>query len=312
MAKEIEIKLRLSPDHIAKVRAHPLLKELSSTTRTLDSDYYDTEDFALRRRKGAVRIRKSEQGNCFTHKSGGRVLGGLSSRKEYEFPIEGDTLTQGFLTRVDLNVKAVDLSVVFTTHFSREIWLIPFTKETQIECVIDRGVVQCQDKKLDFCEVELELKKGKLDDLYQCAFQFLSDLPLEVENLSKAARGYWLAGKKMESPQIKYFVLGDIGHLTERDTRHLMGKIFSVWQKAQMDLQLENNRKSFCVLREAILDFKRIISKSELAEKYQYIDKLWDQIVTSQHAFQKKTHDKQYNQLLLEIGYYLSTIPKLA
>lgn len=310
MTRQIEIKLRISPKELALVQEHALLKALPSILEHVTSDYYDTNDFFIRQRGGALKIRRSDQENRVAYQCASRIVGGLVRRQEYEFPIQGDTVSQPLLSKIDLNLNAADLSVIFTTKFSRQAWDMPFGDHTQIICELDQGNVNCQNKQLEFCEFKLKLKKGNIDDLYECAFELLSKLPLGVEYLSKASRGYWLASKKPTLPEINYFVLGDVGHLTERDTRHLMEKIFVIWQRSQMILQLENNKEAFFILREAMLDFKRIILRSELSEKYDYVKKLWDQIVTGQKAFEKKLDDKKYNQFLLEVQHYISTIPQ--
>lgn len=58
MSKEIELKLTLSPDQAERLGRHALLASLESKHRHLFNTYYDTPDFALRRRGVALRLRR--------------------------------------------------------------------------------------------------------------------------------------------------------------------------------------------------------------------------------------------------------------
>ena len=61
MAKETEIKLRISPASLATLPEHPVLAARCVgpwQTRELLNRYYDTDDFALANSQVALRIRR--------------------------------------------------------------------------------------------------------------------------------------------------------------------------------------------------------------------------------------------------------------
>ena len=54
------------------------------------------------------------------------------------------------------------------------------------------------------CEIELELKQGQVNDLFEIAYYFINHLPIKLGLLSKAARGYHLAqGTKLSAKNLE-------------------------------------------------------------------------------------------------------------
>ncbi|HBO38878.1 MAG TPA: inorganic triphosphatase [Pasteurellaceae bacterium] len=95
---------------------------------------------------------------------------------------------------VSLPAEDLCLQPVFDTNFERHSWLIECHGGTEIEVALDRGDIKADGKIEPICEVEFELKQGKLDDL----LTFVSGLSLtdgiRLSSASKAKRGYRLAG----------------------------------------------------------------------------------------------------------------------
>ena len=61
MIVETELKLHVSPEHLQKLKRHPLLRSLSTDrarTQKLYSIYYDTADLDLREHAMALRLRR--------------------------------------------------------------------------------------------------------------------------------------------------------------------------------------------------------------------------------------------------------------
>ncbi|MBU1775558.1 MAG: CYTH domain-containing protein, partial [Gammaproteobacteria bacterium] len=61
MAVETELKLHISPEHLAKLKRHPFIRSLSADrarTLKLYSIYYDTAGLELHRRAMALRLRR--------------------------------------------------------------------------------------------------------------------------------------------------------------------------------------------------------------------------------------------------------------
>ena len=55
---EIELKLALDPAFAARLKRHPLLAGSKAQRQTLHSIYFDTPEFALTRRRIALRLRR--------------------------------------------------------------------------------------------------------------------------------------------------------------------------------------------------------------------------------------------------------------
>ena len=88
MPLETEIKLAIDPRHLARLAAHPLLKQATSRTRRkLYSVYYDTPDLELWRAGVTLRVRRSDRRWVQTVKAGGSAAAGLHQRMEIETPI---------------------------------------------------------------------------------------------------------------------------------------------------------------------------------------------------------------------------------
>ena len=199
MSKEIELKLTLSPDQAERLGRHALLASLESKHRHLFNTYYDTPDFALRRRGVALRLRRiGEHEWVMTVKGGDSGPGGLASRSEWEkatqpgafdFSIVGDEALRTFLLDC-----APRLQAVFSTDFTRQIWTLEQSGAC-IELVLDQGCVKAGgvERQEAICEIELELLSGdSTDALFDLAIELSAEFHLHPEVRSKAERGYAL------------------------------------------------------------------------------------------------------------------------
>ena len=81
---------------------------------------------------------------------------------------------------------------VFSTNFQREFTELHFPDGTIIEVALDIGEITCPDKqsKVSISEVELELKKGNAQHLFDISRQLISEKQFAISNASKARRGY--------------------------------------------------------------------------------------------------------------------------
>ncbi len=198
---EVELKLLIDPADIPRLRRHPLLKALCPSgpkTRKLASIYFDTDDFVLKNRAIALRVRRSGRQWIQTVKGGGSVRAGLHRRDEWEAPVARSTpdftkIADPGLIRLfasdDLRQR---LHPVFATEFNRTVWLLETQAGDQVEMALDRGEIRADQKSAPICEVELELKAGNPAALYELALALQEAVPLRPENASKAERGYAL------------------------------------------------------------------------------------------------------------------------
>lgn len=211
MATEIELKLRLPPGSVARLRHNRLVRSLSvsrSVTRKLYTIYYDTPDFDLRRHDIAFRLRRTGKSWIQSIKGGGGATAGLHQRYEWEtllrtaqpdFTGISDPSLIEFFKNADIREQ---LRPVFTTEFKRSIRTLCLPGGSEAEFCLDQGVVSTVDASVPFCEVELELKSGGPLSLFQLALDLLHTVPLRLENVSKAERGYALASGN-KSPPLK-------------------------------------------------------------------------------------------------------------
>lgn len=198
MPVETELKLRIAPEHMNRLKRHPLLKKLSigrTFTRKLYNVYYDTPDLELSRRAMALRLRCVGKQWLQTLKSGGGVKAGLHQRNECEAPVCGEALDFEALEasggqRLPQTLRK-KLQPLFVTNFSRTCRMLDF-EGAEIELCMDSGEILAGQTSRPISELELELKSGEPQQLFQFALALLDIVPLEIEHTSKAAHGYLL------------------------------------------------------------------------------------------------------------------------
>ena len=209
MPNEIELKLRIDPRDIPRLWRHPLL--VASTRRKLSTQqllsiYYDTPELTLHKNKTAVRLRKVGKRWVQTVKTEGLVLAGLHERPEWEYETAENTLNFQPLEDPELREFFSDVSLcqtlrpIFTTEFSRTRRLLEGPSGEVVEFALDRGEIRAENQSQPLCEVELELKSGAPEKLFDFALSLQDGLSLRLENVSKAERGYQLAAHTIMAP----------------------------------------------------------------------------------------------------------------
>ncbi|HET7831824.1 MAG TPA: CHAD domain-containing protein [Gallionella sp.] len=207
MAVETELKLRIAPEHLTRLKRHAILKSHQikrPVTRHLYNIYYDTPKLDLQNSGMALRLRRVGQQWLQTLKGGGSVKGGLHQRNEWEAPVSGAALDFSVLDQAvwDEQVPASwrkKLQPVFLTDFSRSSRMLQW-QGAQIELCIDQGEVRTEQHSTPICELELELLSGEPGHLFELALAILDVVPFELETVSKAERGYRLLSGHVEGP----------------------------------------------------------------------------------------------------------------
>lgn len=207
MAVETELKLRIAPGQLAKLKRHTLLKAhqlARSTTRRLYNIYFDTPKLELQQSGMALRLRRSGKQWLQTLKGGGAVQGGLHQRNEWEMPVSGPALDfshpQAMEWENHLPQKLrKKLQPVFVTDFSRNSRMLEW-QGAQIELCIDQGEISTEHSHTSICELELELVSGEPRQLFGLALAILDIVPFELESVSKAEQGFRLLTGYMEQP----------------------------------------------------------------------------------------------------------------
>lgn len=175
MTIEIELKFIATTDAVAETRQKlTAFPHQHSSGKSLTNIYFETPDSQLRRWDMGLRIRGLGDRYEMTLKTAGQCVGSLQQRPEYNIPLTEPALD---LTRLppqvwphDTDVEALQqqLSALFTTHFTRETWLVTY-RQSEIEVACDQGEISAQQRSEPLCEVELELKSGERSDLLALA-----------------------------------------------------------------------------------------------------------------------------------------------
>ncbi|KXS35019.1 MAG: phosphate binding CYTH domain-containing protein [Idiomarina sp. T82-3] len=214
MSQEIELKLLIEPQqrentlNECRTVAQEHGAESSYQALELANAYFDTSDLRLRQYDMGLRIRRSGDQLEQTIKLAGRVLGGMHERPEYNLNVDSMepdiTLFDEGIWPDDFPVYDIqrDLQALFKTDFTRHKWHIP-SGDGQIELVLDMGEIVAGEKTERIVEMELELQGGDLADVYRLAERLVKKANARMGSLSKAARGYLLAGKSALEPFVQ-------------------------------------------------------------------------------------------------------------
>lgn len=200
---EVELKLALSPKHVRRLQAHPLLRGASKTRKHLHNVYFDTPDLKLSAEGSALRLR--QQGDVWlqTVKCAGVVSGGLASRPEWETPYSGQfdfSAVDDKAVRGHLEDLLPQLTPIFETNFDRTTWCLEPRPGARLLVMLDRGWVASQGRRDEICEVEIESAGATNDDLFALAASLAERVPLTPALRSKAERGYRLHADAKEEP----------------------------------------------------------------------------------------------------------------
>ncbi len=196
MATEIELKCTTSLPGLDQARKlFMALQVLDSKQVTLVNRYYDTPDFQLNRHQVALRVRKNNDQFIQTLKTKGESTGGLHQRGEWEWLVPTDSLDLNLLQDASwpADIDANLLKPAFATNFDRTQITLEFN-QSEIEVAIDQGEVSSSGQMMPLYEVEFELKRGKVADLFAIARFMAETIPFQVSDVSKGERGYFLGG----------------------------------------------------------------------------------------------------------------------
>jgi len=200
MFLEIELKLRIAPQDVNLLLQHPLLQLASTQALSVEqliSRYFDTSDLALWKEGLSMRVREAGGRTIQTLKTAGEQIGDLQHRHEWDQPVTQNSpnieqfTDPSLITKLKTILGDKHLLELFHTDFQRSSWSLN-TEGTQIELVLDQGLVKTVTNQAVLHEIELELKQGDSQKLYKIAELLKSTIPLTVETRSKAERGYLL------------------------------------------------------------------------------------------------------------------------
>ncbi len=201
--QEIELKLAvLDPDEIDRIIADEFLLSLSVRpwqTERLVSTYYDTEQHGLMDKHLTFRIRANGKGYEATVKGGGKIVGGLHERQEWNVPLKTASADIEIFAATGIGdqlreiVNGEPLLPLFTTDFMRQSLLVDYGTSV-IEVAVDQGEIAAGDQTESLLEMELELKSGVSIDLIILGALLANRFKLRQEGRSKYQRGLGMVG----------------------------------------------------------------------------------------------------------------------
>lgn len=205
--QEIELKLALPETSIPWVKRHPLLAGQDARQHTLINTYYDTPDGWLAKQRVALRLRNDDGQILQTVKTAGQGGGGLSTRGEWEWPLQQAALDISGLKGLPpfANIapaRLTELAPRLETNFMRTRWEITYSG-SRMEVVVDEGSIVSGQHTTPISEIELELKHGHAHALWDVATLIARAAPLRPSDSSKAARGRWLADQHWPLPDAR-------------------------------------------------------------------------------------------------------------
>jgi triphosphatase len=202
MGIESEVKFEASTRDLRKLATARILRRRDGQLprhKYFVSTYFDTPKLQLRKNGVSLRVRQAGKKRVQTIKT---VNGGIAlSRGEWEHKLQGDVpdlraargtalepLVSGKLKR--------DLEPIFATHVQRT--FLPLRSgNSQIELALDEGHIRAGRKSSPLAEVELELKKGTVSDLFKAARLVAGLAPVKLALKSKSEHGYDLIADQL-------------------------------------------------------------------------------------------------------------------
>ncbi len=196
---EIELKLRIDPKHVSRLKLAPVLREVKEGRRLLTthlvSIYHDTPKLSLARKGVALRVRKKgTKGWEQTVKASNGLREALPERHEWNVELTDGVLDiekftdEDVVALLDKHVKKKKIERIFESDLKRSAVDLTY-RDAVMELAIDQGVVRTAEKEAPLSEVELELKEGHPAALFDLALELQRTVPLFLSMRSKASRG---------------------------------------------------------------------------------------------------------------------------
>jgi inorganic triphosphatase YgiF len=200
-APEIELKFEVSDEALPRLAEHPAFGVPGQTSR-LRSVYFDTPDRDLRDACLGLRVRQGDGGlvqNLKSEKNSAPFI-----RHEWETEVRSDSPDLSALADTPagdvLDSGGQSLEPVFTTTVerTRRVWT---RDDDMVEVSLDRGEITSGVRCEPIQELELELKAGDPQALFELASTLTEHVKLPLIFQSKAERGYHLADDAGSQPE---------------------------------------------------------------------------------------------------------------
>jgi triphosphatase len=193
---ERELKFALESGDAAKLKEHRLLNWIKPNIKSTISTYFDTADHALGKAGLSLRLRAVEGQVIQTLKLPAARSSGFFARGEYEKEVAGDEPDLEHLRQYcpPALYKTLEfpLAAIFRVEVQKAEWSARW-KQSLISLVLDEGFIRTELRDEPIEEVEIELRYGRIDDVFDFARQLAETVALRLEVMTKAERGYSLA-----------------------------------------------------------------------------------------------------------------------
>ena len=224
MSNEVELKFLVADDVFSHLeQTLSVLEVIKQQDQQLENIYFDTADQQLRALDCGLRIRTYNGQHEQTIKLAGQVIGGLHQRPEYTLPTN-DTWPdlRAFPKEIwpaDLDVGALQqsLQTLFRTDFHRRTWTVSLQKDSVIEVAYDIGFIDANGQREPINEVELEIINGPVEPLFELAKRLVTRPGWQLGSISKAQRGYRLAGLSSDPDVRRMGFVPVVSDMTARD-----------------------------------------------------------------------------------------------
>jgi inorganic triphosphatase YgiF len=225
--KEFEIKLQLAPANLPGLKKTRFLRTHDARSRraTQVSVYFDTDTHKLHRKGLILRVRRVGGRYIQTIKATGNS--GPLERDEWEAEIPGEQpdlrLADGTALEPLVNRKLRRrLRPLFETRVHRTVY--PLADDARaIALAVDQGTIETGTSSAPLCEVELELERGSVADVFEVARELTRALPAQLALKSKSERGYELVDGRQDQP-VKATPIDLSAGVTTRDGFRIIGR----------------------------------------------------------------------------------------
>lgn len=243
MANEIELNLTIDKQYASRLSKHPVITNKSASkpsSHKLTSIYFDSPDLKLMDTGVTLRVSHISGGWVQTIQLSGISCIGLHQRLEWHSPIASDhpdftKIVEPILVKIFPDNKSRSSIIpIFKTEIHRTSWQLAFNNGDQVEVSFDLGRLIVNDKEEVISEIKLKLKSGNVGRLFDLALELQDAIPLNVENLSNAQRGY--AYYRESPPQV---IKAQLPTLTKKMNANIAFKEI-VWECINQ-LQLNQN-----------------------------------------------------------------------
>ena len=198
---EFELKLLVDADRLAGFNDAPIIAtnaRNNGTRRHFKAVYYDTPGWTLRRNGLSLRVRQSGARFVQTVKAEGGD--DPLRRGEWEASVPSIApdiaLAMPFIpAKICSDLERQELEAVFSSDIHRHQRLIDLPSGS-VEVAFDRGLLKASGRSTPVSEIELELKGGSTNAIYELALRLVEYGPARPSIYSKSARGFDLAADR--------------------------------------------------------------------------------------------------------------------